>query len=132
MDYSLKANLYLQGVALTPCNDCPFRGEKPVVPIWAKTQRCFKRCPHPIMIWILNKQQLKLYEKVRPPELKERDANKAIKEERIIIIKIIQIKEIQMKITITREGKVCDVKERTLRESQESLPLPVFNYEKHI
>jgi len=118
MDYSLKANRYLKDIAFTPCEDCSFKGENPAVSILIKTQRCFERCPYPIMVWILSEQQLKLYEKVRPSELKERDLNKAVNEEQIIIIKMIQIREIQMKITITKQGSTCEVEKETPWESQ--------------
>lgn len=118
MDYSLKANRYLHGVAFTPCNDCPFKGENPAVSIPLKTQKCFERCPYQIMVWILSEQQLRLYYKVRPPELKDKDFNKAVNEERVIIIKMIQIREIQMKITITKQGSSCEVEKETPWESQ--------------
>jgi hypothetical protein len=56
------------------------------VPIWEKTERCFKRCPYEIVIWILSKKQFKLYEKLRPPELKEKELERAKREGKIIFV----------------------------------------------
>lgn len=113
MDYSLKATLYLWGVASTPCKDCPYKGEYPAISILIKTKKCFERCPYPIMIWILSKEQLELYETIRSLELKQRDINKAQKEARIIDIRIIQIEEIQLRIIHTGGKKTIQI-EKTL------------------
>jgi len=86
MDYSLKINLYLHGVASTPCFDCPFKNEHPAVPLWEKTEKCFQRCPYDILIWILNKEQLARYENLRPPEKKEAEIKRAINEGKIVRI----------------------------------------------
>jgi len=86
MDYSYKATLYLQGNAFTPCNDCPFKNDDPYVSLNEKIERCFQGCPHDIMVWLLNKEQLEIYERLRPPERKQKDIEKAIKEGRIIQI----------------------------------------------
>lgn len=83
MAYPLKVNLYCKGVAFTPCNDCPFKNENPVVPIWKKTEKCFQRCPFEILIWILNEEQQEMYEKLRPPEMKEREIKRAQREGKI-------------------------------------------------
>jgi len=113
MDYSLKATLYLWGVAFSPCKDCPYKGERPAISILIKTKKCFKRCPYPIMIWILSKEQLELYEIIRPLELKQKDIDKAQKEAQIIDIRIIQIKEIQLRIIHEGGKKIVQI-ERNL------------------
>lgn len=78
MDYSLKATRYLCGIAQTPCPNCPFKNENPPVPLIEKTAKCFQRCEFKIIIWILNPEQLSLYEKMRPPEKKKEDIEAAI------------------------------------------------------
>jgi len=90
MDYSLKVNWYYKGVVFTPCDDCPFRNKRPAVPIWEKTEKCFQRCPYEIVIWILSKRQLALYEKVRPSELQKKELKRAKKEEKIVIVEQIR------------------------------------------
>ena len=90
MDYSLKVNLFLRGVASTPCTDCPFKNERFFAPIWERTKKCFQKCPFGIVIWILSKEQLMLYETVRSERLKERDIRKAREERQIIEIRIIE------------------------------------------
>jgi len=85
MDYSLKINLDLRGVESTPCLDCPLTKE-PVVPIWEKAEKCFQRCPYEILVWILNKEQLEKYEKLRPPERREVEIKRAINERKIVQI----------------------------------------------
>jgi hypothetical protein len=88
MVYAFKSNFYLHGVFFIPCKDCPFQNEIPAVPILEKDKDCFKRCPHDIMIWLLNEEQTTLYEKFRPPEKKKKELEKAIKEGRIIQIPV--------------------------------------------
>lgn len=93
MDYSLKANLYLHGVAFTPCEDCPFKDERlpgiiKIGPMRTRMEMCFERCPYEIMIWLLSKEQFQLYEKLRPLEKKKKDFQKAIRENKIVQIEI--------------------------------------------
>lgn len=83
MAYPLKANLYIRGVAFMPCNDCPFKNERPSLLIDETVDRCFQECPHNIIVWILNQEQLEKYEELRPLELKEKDLKFAIKMEKI-------------------------------------------------
>ena len=86
MIYAFKANFYLHDIFSIPCRDCPFQNEIPAVSILEKDKNCFKRCPHDIMIWLLNEEQTALYERFRPPEKKKRELEKAIKEGKIIQI----------------------------------------------
>lgn len=83
MDYSLKVNLYYMGVAFTPCHNCPFKNENPAVTILKKTQKCFQRCPYEIVTWILSPAQFRLYQLLRPPEMKEKEKKRAKKEGKI-------------------------------------------------
>ena len=84
--YPLKSTFYLYGVSQIPCPDCPYKNEYPPVSILKKDEDCFKRCQFEISIWILSKDQLKLYEKVRPPEKKKGDIEMAIRERKIIAL----------------------------------------------
>ena len=84
--YPLKATRYIYGIFQNPCPNCPYMNEYPPVPIYEKDEYCFKKCPFEICIWILNEEQLKIYEKVRPPEKKKRDIEMAIREGKIIPI----------------------------------------------
>lgn len=84
MAYSLKVNRYYKGVAYTPCNDCPFKKEDPCVSICDKTKDCFKRCPYEIVIWILSPSQTAEYEKLRPPDMKNKELERAINERKIV------------------------------------------------
>lgn len=85
MDYSLKANLYLRGVASTPCPDCPPERRYPIVSIAEKTKACIQYCKFALMIWILSEEQRKIWEEFRPPEMKEKDIQKAIDEKKFAL-----------------------------------------------
>jgi hypothetical protein len=86
MDYSLKATQYLYGISQTPCPNCPFKNEYPPVPFEKKTKKCFERCKFKIIIWILNQEQLSVYEQFRPPEKKKKDIELAINEGKIALV----------------------------------------------
>ncbi len=102
MGYCLKANLYLRGAALMPCSDC-HKNRQPKnesslpttenrsISLGRKIDECLlsliewrlKNCPFKIMIWILNEDQLRLWEKVRSPEMKKKEIEKAINERKM-------------------------------------------------
>jgi hypothetical protein len=84
--YLLKSTRYIHGVSQIPCPDCPYKNEYPPVSILKKDEDCFRRCRFEISIWILSEDQLKLYEKVRPPEKKKKDVELAIREGKIVLI----------------------------------------------
>ena len=84
--YPLKATRCIYGVSQIPCPDCPYKNEYPPVSIFIKTEKCFERCPYQIMLWILSKEQLEIYERVRPPEKKKIDIELAIREGKIILV----------------------------------------------
>jgi hypothetical protein len=84
--YTLKSTRYIYGVSQIPCPDCPHKNEYPPVSILKKDEDCFRRCRFEISIWILSEDQLKLYEKVRPPEKKKKDVELAIREGKIVLI----------------------------------------------
>jgi hypothetical protein len=74
------------------------KNEYPPVPLSEKDKKCFQRCNFKICLWILNPEQLILYEKFRPPEKKKEDIEMAIRENKIVFV------------------------EQTLRESQKISP----------
>jgi len=84
--YPLKATRCIHGVSRIPCPDCPYKKEEPPIPILKRDEKCFQRCRFPIMLWILSKEQLELYEKVRPPEKKKEDIELAIREGKIVLV----------------------------------------------
>jgi len=103
MDYCLKANLYLRGVAFMPCPDCHEKWlpenensflttEKHSIPFSEKIDECLlsliegrlKNCPFEIMVWILSEDQFQLWEKLRSPEMKRRGIEKAINEHKML------------------------------------------------
>ena len=103
MEYPFKATLCLYGVSRNPCPNCSFQNEYPPVPLAEATKKCLQRCKFKIIIWILNTEQLSLFEQFRPPEKKKEDIELAI-----------------------NEGKTALIEE-SLRESQKiKLPLPLF------
>lgn len=86
MIYSLKITLYLYGVSQIPCPNCSFKNEYPPVPLNEKDKKCFQRCKFKICLWILNPEQLILYEKFRPAERKKEDIEMAIREGKIVLV----------------------------------------------
>jgi hypothetical protein len=84
--YPLKETRYLYSVSQIPCPDCTHKNKHPPVSISKKTEDCFKKCEFEICLWILSKEQLEIYEKVRPPEKKKKDIELAIREGKIVLI----------------------------------------------
>jgi hypothetical protein len=84
--YPFKATRYIYGGHQIPCPDCPYKDEYHPVPILKKTEDCFKRCPFEICLWILSKEQLEIYEKVRPLEKKKKDIELAISKRKIVAL----------------------------------------------
>jgi len=113
MDYCLKANLYLRGVAFMPCPDCYKKwhpkNEKPFpttenrsIPFSEKINERLLSCPFEIMLWILSEDQFQLWEKLRSLEMKKKEIEKAINEHKVLQV------------------------ETSLGRAPESMPLPLF------
>jgi len=77
MSYPFKINLYRHGVAFKPCDSCPFKNEDPAIAFDKETGRCFQKCSDEIIVWILNEEQWKEYEKLRPPDKMEDELKQA-------------------------------------------------------
>ncbi len=84
--YPLKATRYIYGISQMPCPNCPYKNEYPPISIFKKTEDCFKKCSFKICLWILSKEQLEIYERVRPPEKKKEDVELAIQVGEIVAI----------------------------------------------
>lgn len=81
MEYPIKATWYLRSVysAATICPDCP----SPPQFALEKTKKCCEICLFPMMIWLFDDEQRKVWEEIRPVDMKKKDIAKAIEEETI-------------------------------------------------
>lgn len=88
LDYPEKATWHLYGVdnASLICPDC----HSPPVNMSERITACCERCPFALMIWLLNKRQAEIWLKVRPPDMKRKEVEKAVSEQR----KISHLKEV--------------------------------------
>jgi hypothetical protein len=84
--YPTKAIYYLNGIWAGQCLDCPFRNESPSVHLFKKTEKCCERCPYLLMIWLLDQEQLYIWDAIRPEEIKIREAEKAINEGKLDLV----------------------------------------------
>lgn len=81
MEYPEKATWLLRGVksARTICPDCP----SPPTFVSEKTRVCCGSCPFLMMIWIFNEKQMKIWDELRPPDIKRKEVEKAVNEQKI-------------------------------------------------
>lgn len=135
-DYPIKANCVLRSRPYLFCPDCRC-GRKTDFMGRTDVSLCVPSCEYAMMVWIFNSLQWKIWSAGRPPELKQMDIEKAVKEGRITVETIkaeegltitetIKIEETLVKIITTRERKVIRIEKGVLRESEEAIALPLF------
>lgn len=81
MEYAEKATWLLRGVenVRAVCPDCPF----PPLFTEDKTQACCKKCTFHLMVWLFNTEQEKIWQELRPADMKKKEIQKAINEHKI-------------------------------------------------
>jgi len=77
-DYPEKATWLLRGVenVRTICQDCSL----PPLDVQEKMMACCGRCPFAMMIWLLNESQAETWLELRPPDMRQKEIEKAIME----------------------------------------------------
>jgi hypothetical protein len=77
-DYPEKATWWLRGVenVRTICHDC----SSPPLEAQEKMMACCQKCPFAMMVWLFNESQAETWLRLRPPDMRQKEIEKAVTE----------------------------------------------------